>query len=161
MASGARWGIAPIGVDAWNILRLEKGYLHVGADTDGTSTPLNVGWSRVLKRKGDFVGKRSLHLPVNQSGVQLELVGLQAQDRTMLPVGAHVIGNDGKSRQSDGFVTSSGNSEVLGGGVAMAMLHRGSCRTGEIVSLAWNGGEIRAEVVNPARYDPEGVRLRG
>jgi len=161
MAIGAPWGVTPVGIDAWNLLRLEKGYLHIGADTDGTSTPLNVGWSRVLKRKGDFVGKRSLHLPVNQSGAQLELVGLQALDGTMLPIGAHAIAYDGKLRRSDGFVTSSGNSEVLGGGVAMAMLHRGSRRIGEIVSLAWNDAEIRAEVVDPVRYDPEGVRLRG
>jgi sarcosine oxidase subunit alpha len=56
-AAGAAHGLEPVGVDAWMLLRTEKGYLHVGADTDGSTAPQDVGWGRVLKRDGDFVGR--------------------------------------------------------------------------------------------------------
>ena len=34
-------------LEAVLLLRLEKGYLHVGADTDGTTTPADVGWGEI------------------------------------------------------------------------------------------------------------------
>lgn len=59
--AGRPLGLQPVGIDAWMDLRTEKGYLHVGADTDGTTTPLDVGWGPAISRKAkDFAGKRSL-----------------------------------------------------------------------------------------------------
>jgi sarcosine oxidase subunit alpha len=33
------------------ILRLEKGFLHVGSDTDGETTPHDVGWGAVADQQ--------------------------------------------------------------------------------------------------------------
>ncbi len=158
---GGRYGLTPIGIDAWNLLRLEKGYLHIGADTDGTTTPLNIGWDHVMRRKTDFVGKRSLMLAIHTDPARLQLVGLRTPGNAPLPIGAHLVRGTGKARESDGFVTSSAFSPTLGHGVALAMVHGGTARMGETVAL--DGGEriITATIVNPNIYDPEGQRLNG
>ena len=159
-ALGERYGITPIGIDAWNLLRLEKGYLHIGADTDGTTTPLNIGWDHVMRRKADFVGKRSLMLAIHQDPSRLQLVGLKVVGDAALPIGTHVVRGSGADRASDGFVTSSAFSPTLNYSVAMALVHGGSARMGETVTL--NGSTpLTATIVNPNLYDPEGQRLNG
>jgi sarcosine oxidase subunit alpha len=158
---GPQFGLTPIGIDAWNLLRMEKGYLHVGADTDGTTTPLNIGWGHIMRRKGDFLGKRSLMLPVHQDPARLQLVGLRADGSDPLPIGAHLIrvGEDGQ--QSDGFITSSGFSPEFGKGVALALVHGGPDRIGEGVTLQHEERRLRATIVHPTLYDPKGARLNG
>jgi sarcosine oxidase subunit alpha len=161
MRIGQPHGLTPVGIDAWNLLRLEKGYLHIGADTDGTTTPLNIGWDHVLRRKADFVGKRSLMRDLHRNPDRLQLVGLRASDRAVLPIGAHLVRGLGADRESDGFVTSSGASAVLGEGVAMALVHGGTARIGELVALEHDGRRLAATIIHPARYDSEGARLNG
>ncbi len=57
-------GAQPFGMDALMLMRLEKGFLHLGADTDGTTVPDDVGWGKVAaSKKRDYIGKRSLTLP--------------------------------------------------------------------------------------------------
>ena len=158
---GERHGLAPIGIDAWNLLRLEKGYLHIGADTDGTTNPLNIGWDHVMRRKGDFAGKRSLMLDLHKNPKRLQLVGLSAEGREVLPIGAHLVRGLGADRASDGFVTSSAFSPTFGKGVALALVHGGSERIGETVALEHEGRRLSATIVKPTVYDPEGARLNG
>ncbi|QNA87161.1 sarcosine oxidase subunit alpha family protein [Sphingomonas sp. So64.6b] len=158
---GERHDLTPVGIDAWDLLRLEKGFLHPGADTDGTSTPLNVGWDHVLRRKGDFAGKRSLMLEHHQDPGRLQLVGLQAEGRNVLPIGAHLVRGSGTDRISDGFVTSSAFSPIFNRGVAMAMVHGGSNRIGETVALDHDRRRFSATIVKPTLYDPEGTRFNG
>ena len=157
--TGKARGLVPIGIDAWDLLRLEKGFLHPGADTDGTSTPLNVGWNHVLKRKGDFAGKRSLMLGYHHDPHRLQLVGLQAKGNDVLPIGAHLVRSSGADRASDGFVTSSAYSPIFHRGVALAMVHGGTVRIGETVTLEHDKRRFTAVIVKPNLYDPEGARF--
>lgn len=161
MRHGAAYGLTPIGIDAWNLLRLEKGYLHIGADTDGTTTPLNIGWDHIMRRKADFVGKRSLMLPLYQDADRLQLVGLSATGSAPLPIGAHLVRDCGDGRASDGFVTSSAFSPLFRKGVALALVHGGASRIGESVALEHEGCRLSATIINPNLYDPEGARLNG
>ena len=39
LAAGADFGIVPYGIETVLLLRLEKGFLHVGVDTDGSTAP--------------------------------------------------------------------------------------------------------------------------
>ncbi|MCP1469776.1 sarcosine oxidase subunit alpha [Sphingobium sp. OAS761] len=158
MAAGAGHGIAPVGIDAWMLLRTEKGYLHIGADTDGTTTPLDVGWPQVLRKKSDFIGKRSLFLPENLSEDRLAFVGFASDDPAIaLPIGAHVLGPDG----SDGYVTSSGFSPTLGHGVALGLIRGGAARVGERVVVRGLDGDLPARVTSPVHFDAQGERLNG
>lgn len=159
MAVGAGQGIAPVGIDAWMLLRTEKGYLHVGADTDGTTVPNDVGWGHVLRRTSDFIGKRSLSLPANCREDRPQLVGLDALGQKPLPIGAHLRA-EGKGRGSEGYVTSSGLSIVTGRGVALAMVNGGRARLGETLDVYVEGAVVaKARVAPTCFYDPEGKRL--
>ncbi len=162
LRQGASAGLEPVGVDAWMLLRTEKGYLHVGADTDGTTVPDDVGWGHVARRQTDFIGKRSLAVAQNARPDRLQLVGLKAVDAAqLLPVGAHVLAAmRHPDRTSEGYVTSSGMSPVLGRGVALAMVHGGRRRIGERVDVLVEGKAVPADISPPAAYDPKGDRLR-
>ena len=159
MRAGAAHGIMPIGIDAWMLLRTEKGYFHVGADTDGTTVPDDVGWGQVAKKVGDFIGKRSLSLPNNLRSGRPQLVGLQSADSTTLPIGTHLCRAAGK-RASEGYVTSSGYSPILRRGVALAMVNGGRNRMGEEFDIHANGRTVgTARLVPACHYDPKGERL--
>jgi sarcosine oxidase subunit alpha len=161
--AGRPHGLEPVGVEAWMLLRTEKGYLHVGADTDGSTAPDDIGWGRVTRRKGDFVGKRSLTRPENLRADRLQFVGLEAlEGGVVLPVGAHVLGDPaaGGVRQQ-GYVTSSGLSPALGRGVALGMVRGGRARVGELVTLSAGDRRFKARITAPGAYDPEGARLHG
>ena len=155
---GQAYQIQPIGLDALNLLRVEKGYLHLGADTDGTTTALNIGWEHVLKREQDFIGKRSLSLSANCSRGGLQLVGLTAEGDAVLPIGAHAVTAQ-VPRRSEGFVTSSVKSPILGRGVALAMIRDGRERLGQVLKVEAGGKTYAATIVAPGAYDKEGLRL--
>ena len=162
MQAGAEHGISPVGIDAWMVLRTEKGFLHIGADTDGSTSALDVGWGHVLRKNCDFIGKRSLLRAADQREDRLQFVGFAVEpDDAPLPMGAHVVRQSDGEPCSDGFVTSTAFSPYLRQGVALGMLRGGRARKGETVRLG-SGAELReATVVDPCFYDPEGERLRG
>jgi sarcosine oxidase subunit alpha len=160
--AGQAFGLMPYGVEALMILRTEKGYLHLGADTDGTTFPGDVGLDRGVSRKtANFVGRRSLLRPVATDTDRMQLVGLLPLDRrTRLPVGAH-IALQAPPAAIEGFVTSSASSPMLGHPVSLAMLKRGSHRLGEYITAYHLGQAIKAEVVKTPFFDPTGERLHG
>jgi sarcosine oxidase subunit alpha len=159
---GHDFGVVPYGVEALMIMRTEKGFLHVGGDTDGTTLPGDVGMDRGIARKAaNFVGRRSLLRPAAKDPHRMQLVGLLPRDRrTRLPVGAHVCASKPPAA-IEGFVTSSCYSPVLGQPVALGMLQRGSARLGERITVWHMGCPIEAEVAATPFYDPRGERLHG
>jgi sarcosine oxidase subunit alpha len=158
--AGRAFDALPYGVEALMILRTEKGFLHVGGDTDGTTLPADVGFDRGIAGKAtDFVGRRSLARPAATDPQRLQLVGLLPADRrTRLPVGAHAAPH-APPAPIEGFVTSSCFSPVLGHPVALAMLVRGRARLGERLTVWHMGQPIAAEVVATPFFDPHGERL--
>jgi sarcosine oxidase subunit alpha len=161
MAAGRPFGIEPVGIDAWMLLRTEKGYLHIGGDTDGTTLPDDIGWSRIMKRSVDFIGRRSLTTPNAVRPDRHQFVGLDVVGSNQaLPIGAHLRGESVTSG-SEGYVTSAGFSPTLGRGVALAMIRGGRAREGEIVNVMVNDQPVKAKIVQPAAYDPKGELLNG
>ena len=63
MEMGAEYGITPYGTEAMHLLRAEKGFIIVGQETDGTVTPHDLGLGGMVKKSGDFIGRRSLSRP--------------------------------------------------------------------------------------------------
>jgi sarcosine oxidase subunit alpha len=161
-AAGQAFGVTPYGVEALMILRTEKGYLHLGADTDGTTFPGDVGLDRAIaKKEANFVGRRSLLRPVATDADRMQLVGLLPLDRrTRLPVGAHLTPH-APPAPIEGYVTSSALSPVLGYPVALAMVKRGGQRIGEHVTIYHLGRPMAAEVVKTPFFDVAGDRLNG
>jgi sarcosine oxidase subunit alpha len=160
--AGREHGVVPYGIEALMIMRTEKGFLHVGGDTDGTTLPSDVGMDRgIAKKVANFVGRRSLLRPAAQDPGRMQLVGLLPRDRrTKLPVGAHVCASKPPA-PIEGFVTSSHHSPVLGHPVALGMLARGQSRIGDVLKVWHLGNVIEAEVVKTPFYDPSGDRVNG
>jgi sarcosine oxidase subunit alpha len=157
-----RYGAALYGVEALQVMRVEKGYIHIGTDTDGTTLPGDIGFARAMDRKAaEFVGRRSLLRPAATDPDRLQLVGLTPADRkTLLPVGAQIAASPPPAL-TEGHVTSSYLSPELGRPVALAMLTRGLQRTGERVRVHHLGTTIEADVVKPPFIDAAGKRVHG
>ena len=159
-AAGAAEGLRPYGIDALNALRTEKGYLHIGADTDTTTTPLDLGWGAAIERKPqDFIGRGALSLPEYQRPDRLQLVGLVPLDpEAALLNGAHLVRSG--VRRSEGYITSACLSPTLGHAVALARLEGGRTRMGEELLAYDQRATTRVRVVKPIFYDIEGLRLQ-
>ena len=162
---GQAFGITPYGVESLMALRTEKGYLHIGADTDGTTTPLDLGWGVPIGKKvDDFIGRRSLSRPNDLRDDRLQFVGLEALNPTeKLPLGGHIIDSEKPLIPTDtqGYVTSARISPSLNTSIGLGIVKRGRQRTGEQVYVFANGHTVAATIVNPAHFDPKGERLNG
>ena len=150
-----------LGLEALMILRAEKGFIVVGKDTDGTTMPHDLGVIGPRdSRKDEYIGKRSLFMPVAVDPSRKQLVGLSvASGETPLPTGAHVTIGAGRARRSQGYVTSSYFSPSLGRPIALGLIEAGLSRMGETVSVYHLGAERRATIASPVALDPEGQRL--
>ena len=163
LQAGEDLQVMPIGIETLTILRTEKGYLHVGSDTDGNTTPGDIGWGHVAdKKQGEFLGKRSLSRPFNISDGRMEFVGLTpAQQGGVLAAGAHVIdaGHTSAPAPTQGYVTSACYSPNLQRYVGLGLVKDGARRLGETVNV-YDDGQVHAAVISaPAAWDPEGERL--
>jgi sarcosine oxidase subunit alpha len=163
MALGEPHGIGLFGIEALLMLRMEKGFLHVGVDTDGTTNPLDLGFGRVVENKqADFIGARSLRRANDLRSDRRQLVGFELDAGTEeVHAGAHFVTGDGRHRRSEGFVTSACVSPTLGKSLGLGLLERGFERLGEEARIFDNGRETRARIVDACFYDPAGERMRG
>jgi sarcosine oxidase subunit alpha len=154
--------IVPFGIEALLMMRTEKGFIHVGVDTDGTTNPFDLGFGAVVARKqGDFVGRRSLERGHDRRDDRRQLAGLApVHPRDRLVAGAHVVEGDGGKQRSTGFVTSACESPTLGRSIGLALIESGAARHGQTVIVFDQGREFGARVVAPAFYDPFGERMR-
>ena len=150
-----------LGLEALMILRAEKGFIVVGKDTDGTTMPHDLGFGGPRDSRADeYIGKRSLFLPVATDERRKQLVGLSvAAGEAALPTGAHLATGQGRARRSLGYVTSSYASPTLGRPVALGLVEGGLKRIGEPVGVYWLGAERRATIGPAVALDPEGKRL--
>ncbi|MEO9167428.1 MAG: aminomethyltransferase family protein, partial [Aestuariivirga sp.] len=164
MDAGAEIGITPYGTEALHILRAEKGYIVVGDETDGTTTPDDVGLGgMVSKKKADFIGKRSLEQAELKREGRKQLVGLLTEEPDeVLPDGAHAVAAvyDKPPMKTIGHVTSSYLSPTLGRSIAMALIENGRARMGEPISFPLEGGTVvKAQIVDHVFYDKDGGRI--
>ncbi len=148
------------GIEALQVLRIEKGYVHIGTDTDGTTLPADVGFALAISRKtAQFVGRRSLTRPVALDPGRMQLVGLRSLDtRSPLHVGAHIAPH-APPAPIDGRVTSACVSPELGCPIALALLRGGFARYGQRLKVYHLGAVTEAEVVKTPFVDPQGRRL--
>jgi sarcosine oxidase subunit alpha len=164
LSLGGDLGIVPFGLESLLVMRIEKGFLHVGSDTDGLTLPQDVGFGAIIdKKEEDFIGRRSTMTPEGRRPDRRQLVGLAAVDgKTLLPCGAHIVGADfiAPPVRSQGWVTSSVHSPTLKHPVAMGLVERGLSRIGERIRIFDGGKCIEAVITRAAFYDADSARLR-
>jgi sarcosine oxidase, subunit alpha len=159
--AGDGLGATLLGIEALMLMRAEKGYIVVGKDSDGMSRPMDFGLTSPLERKkGEYLGRRSLLTQEAQRPDRPRLVGLEpVDDASVLDTGAHAIESRDGRKRSIGYVTSSYFSPTLGRPIALALVERGSSRHGEIIDVQHLGKVRRARITPPCAFDPEGARL--
>jgi len=150
-----------LGLEALMILRAEKGCVVVGKDTDGTTMPHDLGVTGPRdSRTDEYIGKRSLLMPVAADPRRKQLVGLSvASNEAPLPTGAHIVAGAGRARRSQGYVPSSYFSPTLRRPIALGLVEAGLSRMSETVGVYHLGAERRATITAPVALDPEGRRL--
>ena len=164
MAAGADHGIAPYGTEAMHVLRAERGFIIVGQETDGTTTPQDLGMDWIVsKKKADFLGKRAWSREDARRSDRKQLVGILTENpRQVLPEGTQLVDKPGRPPlPMIGHVSSSYMSPALGRSIALALVKGGRDRIGETVHAAPVGGFLPCTVTKPAFYDPEGAKRDG
>ena len=164
VAAGEEFGLEAYGTEALHVLRAEKGYIVIGDETDGTTTPIDVGLDGLVsKKKADFIGKRSLEQSFLKGPNRKQLVGLLTEDpNEVLPDGAYAVREvkDKPPMDMIGQVTSTYMSPTLGRSIAMALIENGRARMGETISFPLDGGKVvKAKIVSPVFYDQDGGRI--
>ncbi len=157
MAAGEELGIRPFGVEAQRVMRLEKGHIIVGQDTDGLTHPheADMGWA-IAKKKPFYVGKRSVEIQ-NGKGLQRKLVGFQLVDQSAAcPKECHLVIRDG---EITGRVTSAVRSPTTGDTIGLAYVAIDQAEMGKHFEIRIERGEmVVAEVVPVPFYDPDNRR---
>jgi len=149
-------GAVPFGLEPQRILRLEKGHVIVGQDTDSESNLLSAGMPWILKLdKGDFVGRYAAEL-VEERGVRERLVGFTLPLRVVPAEGAQVVSGG----RPVGRVTSARASERLDRTVGLAWVGPELAHEGAELTIRVGSRDERATVTLEPFYDPAGERLR-
>jgi sarcosine oxidase subunit alpha len=155
--AGRDFELKPFGVEAQRILRLEKGHVIVGADTDALSIPLEAGLESLVRfSKPHFIGRAPL-LRMNQRGARSRLVGFTVpRCAQAVPEGSQVVLN----AHPVGRVTSARVSPTLNESIGLAWVPEASAAAGSRFLIRWNELDVDAIVRPLPFYDPPGARLR-
>lgn len=153
-------GALPLGIEALNILRAEKGYIYVGQDTDGETMPQDLGMNGPRNKRQDaYVGDRSLFTPAAQVQNRRQLVGIAVAGREKIPVGSHAVDPADSGKRSLGYVTSSYFSPALDRPIALGLIESGLSRMGEEMTFEHLGEKRSGKIVASCFLDPAGARL--
>ena len=155
--AGQEHGIKPFGVEAQRILRLEKGHIIIGQDTDAMSNPLEVqmGWA-IARKKPFFVGARSIR-DIAEYPQSRVLVGFTSKAKgKQIPKESHLV-LDGK--QMVGRVTSCSYSPTLKMAIGLAYVPISMAEPATQITIKVDGGKkITVTVVSLPFYDPANAR---
>ena len=157
MKAGNDHAIRPFGIEAQRVLRLEKGHIIIGQDTDAMSNPNEVQMSWAVSRKKPFfVGGRTLSELEKKPSLR-GLVGFVVNDTdSPIPQESHLI-LDGD--QMTGRVTSCSYSPTLEKVIGLAYVSPSSSANGSaIVIKSSHGVLVGATVVGLPFYDPNTAR---
>ena len=156
-AAGEEYAIRPVGIEAQRILRLEKGHLIVGQDTDGLTMPRDAAldWA-VRMQKPQFIGKPAI-ANAAQREPSRRLVGFRLKDANgPVPKESHLV-----VRGSDivGRVTSVAHSKQLNAVIGLAYVAPDQAEPGSKLSIKDSSGRLlMAETVTIPFYDPDNLR---
>jgi aminomethyltransferase len=157
--AGEPRGLAPFGMDALDIVRIEAGLIVAGNEYDQQVDPFEAGIGFAVDLRGDedFVGRAALE--ERKAHPQRTLVGLAVEGNESAGHGDPVF----VGRQEIGVVTSGTRSPVLKETIALARVAVGFAELGTGVEVGKLDGlqkRIPATVVRFPFYDPDKTRPR-
>ena len=138
--SGA--GAVPCGLGARDVLRLEAGLPLHGHEIDPTTSPIEAGLSRFVRREGGYIGQPVLAAQ-RENGTERTLVGLAIPGRSA-PRAEYAISSEGRKV---GQITSGSFSPTLDTSIAMGYVLAGYSDPGSKLEVDIRGRSTIAEVV--------------
>ena len=153
-------GLAPYGLDAVDILRVEKGYL-VTSEINGETTPYDLGMEPLVRIGNRCLGRELLDRPAFHEPTRPRLVGLRAADgHAPFLAGAQLLAA-GASTRPCGHVTSTVYSPTLNEWLGLALVAR-SLAEGTVLEAhdPLRGRTTPVRIVPPVHYDPAGTRMK-
>ena len=157
MTKAADLDPAPFGLEPQRILRLEKGHVIIGQDTDSESNLLEAAMPWLVKndKEFDWVGKWATQ-QVDARGLNWMLVGFESPTGAIPVEGGQVV-VDGRSA---GRVTSVRRSDELGKVIGLAILPTELAVDGGRFDVQVDGKATPMTVRLGAFYDPEGAKVK-
>ena len=160
--AGKEFGIRNFGLEAQNVLRMEKCHLIIGSESEQRTTLHDVGlgflWNR-HKPEAKTVGAVALKHTEKQEA-RLKLVGFKMENASRVPKDGSII-VDNTIR---GYVCIARHSFTLGETVGLALVDAPLAAEGtrlQIYEDECGGQHLYARVVPRPFYDPSGERLKG
>jgi sarcosine oxidase subunit alpha len=160
MTAGKAHAIRPFGVEAQRLLRLEKGHIIISQDTDGLTTPLEVGMGWAVKMtKPFFIGQRSLAaIAKKPQKQQLAGITFPVGYSGAVPLECNLVIDGGDIA---GRVTSIAFSPSLERYIGLAFLRPDLAASGTTVSIRLtDGAMVQAEVSATPFYDPDNLKQK-
>jgi sarcosine oxidase subunit alpha len=161
METGQEYGIRNFGLEAQNVLRMEKCHLIIGSESEQRTTLHDVGLGFLWdchKTEAKTVGAAALQQTENQAG-RLKLVGFKMEAPSRTPKDGSLI-VDNAIR---GYVCIARYSFVLQESIGMALVDAPLAKEGtrlQIYEDECQGRLLNATVVSTPFYDPEGQRQK-
>ncbi len=164
MKAGREFDAVPYGVEALNVMRVEKGHA-AGGELNGQTTARDLGLERMVSKKKDCIGNTLSERAGLNEELGFRLMGFRPVDRSKsLIAGAHFINRGEKpvTANDQGWLTSAAFSPELGYSIGLGFIKAGHERVGEIVQAVdfVRNAEFEVEIVSPSFIDPKGERAR-
>jgi aminomethyltransferase len=154
--AGQSHGIVPYGMEALDLLRLEKGFIFFGYDATHEDNPYECGlWPFIRYDCGDFVGREAL-LAIKERGPAKKLLGLEISGAKPAAAGQPLM----SGQATVGTVVVGFHSATLERNLAYAYLTAPHFETGMKVSLEVEGVRQTGSVAQMPFLDPDGKRMR-
>ncbi len=157
LEAGEEHGAVPVGLGAFDSLRVEKGYRFSGVDmhTDYTPDEAGLGFT-VHLTKPSFTGREAV-LAERARGLRKRLVAIVLDDPDASPLGGEPILVDG---MAEGYVTSANFGYTVGASIVYGYLPAALAVQGRRASVRIFDREVGGVVSSEPQFDPKGERLR-
>ena len=160
-AAGEPHGMAPLGLAALDMIRIEAGLIFAGSEFDDQTDPFEagIGFTVPLKSKNDdFIGRAALE--ERKAHPHRKMVGLDIESGLVPSPGDCV--RIGKAQV--GEVTSAMKSPILGKTIALARVAVTHAEPGTEIEIGQLDGlqkRLKARVVPYPHFDPTKERVKG
>ncbi|MCP5042054.1 MAG: glycine cleavage system aminomethyltransferase GcvT [bacterium] len=140
--AGAPHGLLPAGLGARDTLRLEAALPLYGHELDPTTSPLEAGLGRFVKRKrGGFIGAEAIEERAAAPQTRV-LAGFEMVGRGIARAGSRIL----REGEAIGVVTSGAPSPTLGKPIGLGYVTPTACRVGSRVDIEIRGKAVEGVV---------------
>jgi sarcosine oxidase subunit alpha len=161
LEAGQDLGIAIFGLEAQNVLRMEKGHVIIGQESEIRTTLHDLGMGFLWARKkpvSGTIGAVALSQTEHQEG-RLKLIGFQMDSGDRPPRDGSLI----VDKKIHGHICTARYSETLKKPIGLAFLESQCAVIGNPISIFednCDGNLLKATVIPTPFYDPSGERMK-